>query len=231
MQRHLHHRAVTLPVNEIFETIQGEGQWTGTPAVFVRLQGCPVGCPWCDTKFTWEQRADREIDTAAMLSKDHSGEDTWCPLSAQAVCDLVVRYHTRHVVITGGEPAMHGLYALTTALADAGRTTQIETSGTFPLRVHLNTWVTLSPKFNMPGGLAVQAEAISRANEIKMPVGRAEDIIALIGLLDRKLHRSEAPIYLQPLSLSPKATELCVRNAIANGWRVSLQTHALAGWR
>ena len=41
------------PINEIFQTIQGEGVFTGLPAIFVRLQGCPVGCPWCDTRHTW----------------------------------------------------------------------------------------------------------------------------------------------------------------------------------
>ena len=40
-------------VNEVFETIQGEGSFTGCPAIFIRLQGCPVGCAWCDTKQTW----------------------------------------------------------------------------------------------------------------------------------------------------------------------------------
>ncbi len=39
----------TLNINEMFETIQGEGAHTGIPSIFVRLQGCPVGCPWCDT--------------------------------------------------------------------------------------------------------------------------------------------------------------------------------------
>ena len=42
-----------LKINEIFDTIQGEAYFTGTPATFIRLQGCPVGCAWCDTKHTW----------------------------------------------------------------------------------------------------------------------------------------------------------------------------------
>lgn len=40
------------PINEIFQTLQGEGVFTGVPAIFVRLQRCPVGCSWCDTKHT-----------------------------------------------------------------------------------------------------------------------------------------------------------------------------------
>ncbi|MGY8878270.1 MAG: 7-carboxy-7-deazaguanine synthase QueE, partial [Pseudoalteromonas sp.] len=41
-------------INEVFETIQGEASFTGTPSIFLRLQGCPVGCSWCDTKQTWD---------------------------------------------------------------------------------------------------------------------------------------------------------------------------------
>lgn len=44
------------PINEMFQTLQGEGYFTGVPAIFIRLQGCPVGCAWCDTKHTWEKR-------------------------------------------------------------------------------------------------------------------------------------------------------------------------------
>ena len=49
------------PVNEIFQSIQGEGYFTGVPAIFVRLQGCPVGCAWCDTQHTWELAADKQV--------------------------------------------------------------------------------------------------------------------------------------------------------------------------
>ncbi len=49
------------PINEMFQTLQGEGYFTGVPAIFIRLQGCPVGCAWCDTKHTWEKLEDREV--------------------------------------------------------------------------------------------------------------------------------------------------------------------------
>jgi 7-carboxy-7-deazaguanine synthase len=221
-----------LPVNEVFQTIQGEGRHTGTPAVFIRLQGCPVGCPWCDTRFTWELETSHEVAAGAMATKDHSGAPSWAALSPEQLVDYVLRHRAHHVVITGGEPAMHDLMPLTGALiAQAGRSVQIETSGTFPIRCHADTWVTVSPKLAMPGGLAVLDEALHRANEIKFPVGRQADIAALHDLIDRGDIQPGTLIYLQPLSLSPKATELCIQNATANNWRVSLQVHALAGWR
>ena len=52
----------TLNINEMFETIQGEGAHTGIPSIFVRLQGCPVGCPWCDTKHTWVIKPELGVD-------------------------------------------------------------------------------------------------------------------------------------------------------------------------
>ena len=142
------------------------------------------------------------------------------------VMRLIERYRARHVVITGGEPAMHDLLDLTATLATAGRTSQVETSGTFPIKAVTETWVTVSPKLDMPGGLCVLNEALARANEIKMPVGRQDDIVRLIELLDRGVHGPKTP-----LSLSRRATEICVQNAISNNWRLSLQLHALVGWR
>ena len=55
------------PINEIFQTIQGEGVFTGVPAIFVRLQGCPVGCPWCDTRHTWVVDPAREVGSREVL--------------------------------------------------------------------------------------------------------------------------------------------------------------------
>lgn len=52
------------PINEMFQTLQGEGYFTGVPAIFIRLQGCPVGCAWCDTKHT-EKLEDREVSFSA----------------------------------------------------------------------------------------------------------------------------------------------------------------------
>ena len=64
----------TLNINEMFETIQGEGAHTGVPSIFVRLQGCPVGCPWCDTKHTWEIKADLSVAPQDVIAKSAESE-------------------------------------------------------------------------------------------------------------------------------------------------------------
>lgn len=128
----------------------------------------------------------------------------------------------RHIVITGGEPCDYDLRELTRTLHTEGRTTQIETSGTREIRASSSTWVTVSPKINMPGGYKVLESALDRANEIKMPVGRPKDVEKLKDLLDGFENKL---VWLQPLSQSAKATKLCVEAATENGWRISCQIH------
>lgn len=219
-----------LPVNEIFQTIQGEATHAGRPSVFIRLQGCDVGCPFCDTKHTWTPDPANEIAAATLLAKTDSGP-TWAAVTTTEILDAIGEFSALHVVITGGEPCVHDLTALTGALFTLGHSVQIETSGTQPIRVHPETWVTVSPKLAMPGGYSVLAEAITRANEIKMPIGRPADVALLHRLLADVPSAPETPVWLQPLSGSVRATELCKNVAIANNWRVSLQLHAYAGWR
>jgi 7-carboxy-7-deazaguanine synthase len=215
------------PVNEIFTTVQGEGTFTGTPATFVRLQGCPVGCAWCDTKHTWKLREDDEVNLAELDAKqDDSPKYALC-----SPADILSRVRAEHVVITGGEPCLYDLWELTAALVDTDHRVQIETSGTHVISAHPMTFVTVSPKVNMPGGFKVLDSSLRRANELKMPVGRQRDITMLQELLKREAVSADAPVFLAPLSQSPKATQLCLEHVIANNWRLSLQTHKFIGAR
>ncbi|NJO85800.1 MAG: 7-carboxy-7-deazaguanine synthase QueE [Synechococcaceae cyanobacterium RM1_1_27] len=102
-----------LPIVETFHSIQGEGFWTGTNAFFIRLAGCDVGCPWCDTKQSWSAR--------------HHPQRLLTGLVAEAVAA-----QPKIVIVTGGEPLMHNLDPLTQALHAAGLTIHLETSGSHP---------------------------------------------------------------------------------------------------
>ena len=59
--------AATLPVVETFHSLQGEGHHSGRSAFFIRLAGCNVGCPWCDTKHSWPttQHSSLSVDDLA----------------------------------------------------------------------------------------------------------------------------------------------------------------------
>lgn len=97
-------------VHSIFPTIQGEGPFVGRPAVFIRLAGCNLQCPGCDTEYTRERAL----------------------LSPQQICKLVSSANLpgRLVVITGGEPFRQDLTQLFRELAIAGFHVQVETNGT-----------------------------------------------------------------------------------------------------
>lgn len=216
------------PVNEVFESIQGEATFTGAPSLFLRLQGCPVGCAWCDTKHTWELRQAERVDLATMLAKDVDAP-TWSALDVADLAGLLERYRARHVVITGGEPCAYDLGPLVAAIAATGRTAQVETSGTQPVSAG-DAWVTVSPKLGMRGGLDVRDDALARADEIKHPIGRLQDYEALCAHVLPRV-RPGVPIWLQPLSASPAATRLCVELATLHGHRVSVQVHRYLGVR
>ena len=114
------------PVMEHFYTLQGEGYHQGRAAYFIRLAGCDVGCVWCDVKDSWEADKHPVLSVAELL-------------------ELVRASKTKIVVITGGEPLMHDLDGLTSALHENGYQVHIETSGAWPLSGDLD-WICLSPK-------------------------------------------------------------------------------------
>lgn len=215
-----------LKLNEIFQTIQGEGVFTGVPAIFIRLQVCPVGCSWCDTKQTWEANAQDETTTDAIIAKT-GDSPSWSEVSEQDLIELYRQqgFTARHIVITGGEPCIYDLTKLTNAFEEIGCQCQIETSGTSPINCSEKTWVTVSPKVNMGGKLPVLPEALKRANEIKHPVAREKDIEQLDTLLKECDVSEKTVIALQPISQGNRATELCIETCVKRNWRLSIQTH------
>lgn len=220
----------SLLVNEVFESIQGEGAFTGVPSIFVRLQGCPVGCPWCDTKHTWEVKAQMQrSDELIMMQSDDTEE--YFSTDTAGLFKLFARhaYNAKHIVFTGGEPCMFDLREVTTAAIEKDYSVQIETSGTFEILCHDKVWVTLSPKINMKGGYEVRDDALNRANEIKHAIAMKKHIDELDELLSRPARTSQPVIYLQPISMQTRATELAVATCIARNWRLSLQTHKFIG--
>lgn len=132
----------TYRVNEIFYSLQGEGRWTGMPAVFIRFAGCNLRCPFCDTDFS----ASAGMSLAALvrevrqLSKD-----------------------CRRLVVTGGEPALQLDAAFVEAFHAEGYRIHVETNGTLPLPPGID-WVTLSPKDAWQDAPVV----LEKADEVKV---------------------------------------------------------------
>lgn len=120
----------SLRISELFLSIQGEGPSAGTPAHFLRLQGCDVGCAWCDTKYSWDAGGGVAIEPAALWERARVlGE---APL----------------LVITGGEPLEHPGFELILGEAlERWPRVEIETSGIMPPpRSHASLTWNVSPK-------------------------------------------------------------------------------------
>tara|TARA_R100000231_G_scaffold3174_1_gene5838 strand:+ start:998 stop:1654 length:657 start_codon:yes stop_codon:yes gene_type:complete len=217
-----------LRINEIFDTVQGEAFWTGTPATFIRLQGCPVGCHWCDTKHTWSKGLDKHEITINEMLKKIKDSPKWASVNEFKIVDIVTKLRPRHFVLTGGEPCSQDIFKLTKLLSDVG-TVQLETSGTHEIKVYEKTFVTVSPKINMGGGLKILNTALNRANELKMPINCLKDVKNLEKLV--KNVKYDKLVWLQPVSQKEENTNLCVQTAMDNQWRISIQTHKYMGVR
>ena len=220
------HQELIYPINEIFQSIQGEGYFTGQPAIFIRLQGCDVGCSWCDTRHTWVVDPAREVVSSQILDRS-SNSDCWASMTTEQLCKSLrdLGYTARHVVLTGGEPCQYDLRPLSCALLEQGYQVQIETSGTTEILADAGCWVTLSPKIGMKGGYPILDSALLRAQEIKHPVAMEKHIHDLDHLLARCQHGAGKVICLQPISQQRRATELAIRICIERNWRLSVQMH------
>ena len=192
---------LALPVMEHFYTIQGEGFHQGRAAYFIRLGGCDVGCVWCDVKDSWDADRHPKFNIENLIL---NVENTSAKL----------------VVITGGEPLMHNLDALTSRLQSKGFETNIETSGAHTLSGSWN-WICLSPKkFKAP-----LPEIIPLANELKIVVFNKSDFAWA-----EKYAARVSPgckLYLQPeWDKATEITPLLIDYIKANPqWELSLQIH------
>jgi 7-carboxy-7-deazaguanine synthase len=211
-------RAPTLRVAEWFHSLQGEGPSAGTPAHFLRLQGCDVGCRWCDTRYTWDPAGGREIDAAAAFDA----------LAATGPAELLV--------VTGGEPLQHaGLAALLAAALERWPRVEVETSGVMPpparhARLHYNH----SPK--LPSATPRWRDTWAHAREFaadpnttfKLVIGDAPDETDALRLLaEHDLPRNRTvlmPEGLTDAALRARAAalaEVCKRE----GLRLSPRLH------
>jgi organic radical activating enzyme len=141
---------------EHFYTIQGEGFFQGHAAYFIRLAGCDVGCVWCDVKDSWDAAKHPSYSVESITQMVEQAETT----DASKLL----------VVVTGGEPLLHQLDALTESLHQKGFRTNIETSGSSPLSGQWD-WICLSPKkFKAP-----LPEVVKAAHELKVVIFNKSD--------------------------------------------------------
>lgn len=201
----------TLPVMEAFYTLQGEGTHQGKAAYFIRLGGCDVGCVWCDVKESWNADVHPQKEITSIIT--------------EALNELPVQYTLPQnnnviAVVTGGEPLMHNLDELTSALKKAGFKTHIETSGSSPLSGNWD-WICLSPKkFKAP-----LPEVLTESSELKVVVYNKSDF-KWAEQFEKQVN-SYCKLYLQPeWSKASTITPLIIDYIKENPqWQLSLQVH------
>lgn len=212
-------------VQEVFYTLQGEGPFSGQPAVFVRLAGCNLACYWCDTEFessTWRP-ALTELLEAVKAAKT-------------PFCDLVV--------LTGGEPFRQNIRPLLDELLALGMRVQIETNGTLWIdipesdRIH----IVCSPKTS-----TLNQKLVRRINSYKYLVaagqvdsdglpGESTQKVGVIARVARPPAGSGAEVFVMPIDASDASVneanlQATVSSALNFGYRLTLQTHKLTGIR
>jgi len=198
---------MSLLVQEEFgPTVQGVGYWSGTVVSFIRLYGCPLACPWCDTGYA---------DGGKSLHRTH-----------RSIPELVGSASQR-VVISGGEPfVQQELPLLVDALIQSGKNVHIETSGAIHRSVHPDAWITLSPKQHVSPRYPVRPEFWQRCNEIKIVIEDGNEV----DFYRHYIAQSSAPVFLQPQHTADDSIQVTLDLLYSNpSYRLSLQTHKMIG--
>ncbi len=193
--------STSIPVMECYDTFQGEGYHSGMPAWFLRLQGCNVGCVWCDVQESWEMDISKNTKISDILTR----------LESNAIDT---------VVITGGEPTLHDLRPLCDLLHKHGYTLHMETAGTEEILGELD-WITLSPKKFKP---TLEAN-YKKADELKVVIYHPSDLDWAADM--QSMTRPDCKLYLQPEWSKQNERIPEILEYIKNHpqWSLSLQSH------
>lgn len=192
---------MSLPLMEMFYTLQGEGFHTGRAAFFIRLGGCDVGCVWCDVKESWNADAHPAVEESEIVKE-------------------ALKHPSRFAVITGGEPCMYDLTTLTGLLKKSGFEIALETSGAYPV-TGMFDWICVSPKkFKSP-----LPESLLKADELKCIVFNQSDFQWAED--NAKNVSASCKLFLQPeYSVMDKMLPAMIEYVKKNSnWRIGLQTH------
>jgi 7-carboxy-7-deazaguanine synthase len=212
---------MTYIVKEIFYTLQGEGANAGRAAVFCRFAGCNLWsgreqdragaiCTFCDTDFVGVGPDGGKFADADALAD--AIEVAWCG-------DAAGKSH-RFVVCTGGEPMLQIDEDLTDALHRRGFRIAVETNGTLPILRSID-WVCVSPK-------ASTTLAVTRGDELKLVYPQET------AMPERFNDLEFTHFFLQPMDgpALAAATRSAIRYCLQHPqWRLSVQTHKVAGIR
>lgn len=190
-----------MKINEIFYSLQGEGHFTGTPAVFIRFAGCNLKCSFCDTDFT-----------------------SFTEMTEEEVVKEIAQYPTRHIVVTGGEPTLQLTTSFVNLLHEAGKFVQIETNGTHPLPEGCNIdWVTCSPKYK-----EVRLQHIDELKVVFEGEGQDMSKYSSLQATEYRLQPCDTQDEERNNEILKQTIDFLLKNPT---WKLSLQTHKILNVR
>ena len=207
-----------LPVNEIFHSIQGEGFFSGSPCIFIRFQGCPVKCDFCDTSYAVpiypKNHSTKKSENIFKKKKKNMQYYEFGIIELTEFVTSKIPYNQcSHIVLTGGEPYLYRIEPLIRNLQNRGYLVQVETSGCFAIIKPPGTWITLSPKKYF------MTQNIAFADEIKLIVTDDTDYSILNRIPDDVL------TYLQPQSRRKDMTKIAIEKVLEYNLYLSIQLH------
>jgi 7-carboxy-7-deazaguanine synthase len=175
---------LTLKVNEIFYSIQGESTHTGRPCIFIRLTHCNLRCTYCDTTYAFFEGKDLSISTIIKEIKGYN-----CPL----------------VEITGGEPLIQkNVHVLMPMLCDEGYEVLLETAGHIDItktdkRVKRIMDIKCPSSGEAEKMLWSNIDALQKKDEVKFVVGDMEDLAWMKRIIDTYKINSRCEIIVSPV--------------------------------
>ena len=213
-----------LPIVEQFHSLQGEGYHAGKSAFFIRLAGCKVGCSWCDTKDSWDEKKYPTICIENIINQ----------------IKIARKKGASFCVITGGEPLQHNLDNFCKAIKKEtigekqnSMKIHIETSGVSSISGSYD-WITLSPKRHSPP----KKYFLEHCNEVKIIINDKKDIefaaeikkaiFKKFQISDHEniFNKKNKRYYLQPAWNNENGLSLAIDFVKNNpDWNLSLQTH------
>lgn len=242
-----------LDVHSIFYTIQGEGPFAGTPAVFVRLAGCNLQCPKCDTEYTLRREWLTVEDICLRIRQATIPKaETDFALAAQHLDQMDALKEFRGlVVITGGEPFRQQLDDLLIELVQRGYFVQIETNGTLPppevnmlfsknTSIRRGVYIVVSPKAGRvhpkTADIACAYKYVMSTNSIDpadgLPIYALDHSLGSGLRVARPLIGYAGPVYLQPMDeqdpdLNERHLRSCITSCMKHGYILQLQIHKI----
>jgi len=173
-----------IKVNEIFHSIQGEGEHAGLPCVFVRLTYCNLRCIYCDTEYAFEE-----------------GED----MSIEDIISEVSQYDCNLVEVTGGEPLFQKeSLILLKKLCNSGYEVLLETGGSLSIE-EVDRRVTIIMDLKTPSSgmmkknLYENIKYLKNNDQVKFVIGDSDDYDWTKETIQRYKIMEKSKILLSPI--------------------------------